>query len=135
MAGDAPGLRQPVHAQDLAVLAVKALSADQAPDLVSAACGGSTLTYRKMVIEIAGCLDGVRPMSIPAAILQFAAALASAIPAYRGINSEMVRRQAVDLVFDDSLLRTELDYESRAFRLSPEDFDIPPECRRLQLGR
>jgi nucleoside-diphosphate-sugar epimerase len=135
MAGDAPGLRQPVHARDLAVLAVNALSAEQAPDLVSAACGGSTLTYREMVIEIAGCLNGVRPISIPAAILRIAAATASAVPAYRGINAEMVRRQAVDLVFDDSLLRTELGYKPRAFRLSPEDFHIPPECRRLQLGR
>jgi nucleoside-diphosphate-sugar epimerase len=134
MAGNAPGLRQPVHAEDLAALAVRALSVEKAPALVSAACGGSTLTYRGLVIATASCFDGVRPVAIPTALLQTAVSLASAIPAFRDINAEMVRRQAVDLVFDDSSLRTELAWNPRPFRPSPEDFEIPPECRLLQLG-
>ena len=134
MAGNAPGLRQPVHAEDLAALAVHALSVQKAPDLVSPACGGSTLTYREMVIETAGCFEGVQPVAIPAAILQTAATVASAIPAFRGINAEMVRRQAVDLVFDDSPLRTELAWNPRPFHPSAEDFEIPADCRLLQLG-
>jgi nucleoside-diphosphate-sugar epimerase len=134
MAGNAPGLRQPVHAADLAVLAVHALSSGKVPDFVSAACGGSTLTYREMVIATAGCFEGVRPVAIPSTILQSAASLATAIPALRGINAEMVRRQAIDLVFDDSALRTELAWNPRPFRPSPEDFEIPADCRLLQLG-
>lgn len=134
MAGNAPGLRQPVHAEDLAALAVHALSVQKAPDLVSPACGGSTLTYRELVIGTAGCFAGVQPIAIPPVLLQSAVSLASAIPAFRGINAEMVRRQAIDLVFDDSSLRAELGWDPRAFRPSPEDFEIPPDCRLLQLG-
>jgi nucleoside-diphosphate-sugar epimerase len=135
MAGNAPGLRQPVHADDLAALAVSALSAVEALNLESPACGGSTLTYREMVYGIAACFPGVRSLAVPRWTLVAAARLASRIPAYRAINSEMVHRQSRDMVFDDSALRNALDYRPRSFRPGPADFEIPAAAKKLQLPR
>ena len=134
MAGNASGLRQPVHADDLAALVVHALDTETAPDLESAACGGSTLTYREMVIDTAQCLEGVRAVAIPAGFLSVVARLASMLPAYRELNSEMVRRQACNLVFDDSPLHAALPYAPREFRPVAGDFEIPRDARELQLG-
>ena len=53
LVGAATGLRQPVHADDLADLAIRALQASPALDTDSPVCGGSTLTYREMAERIA----------------------------------------------------------------------------------
>lgn len=134
VAGKAAGLRQPVHADDLAALAVNALLIEPAVDLASAAGGGSTLTYREMVHRLAASLPGVRPVSIPAGVFGAVAALASLLPGFHGVNAEMVRRQATDLVFDDHAVRVALDYDPRPFRPGPADFSVPAEAGKLQLG-
>jgi len=135
MAGNARGLRQPVHADDLAELAVDALSAEDAHTLESPACGGSTLTYREMVTLIAACLERVRPLSVPPWMLAAAVSLAARLPAYEGVNPEMVKRQGSDMVFDDSVLRKTLDYDPRTFSPGPADFEIPAAAAMLQLPR
>jgi nucleoside-diphosphate-sugar epimerase len=58
LAGQAAGLRQPVHADDLAALAVQALTAPAPVSLDSPACGGSTLSYREMARRIAAAAAG-----------------------------------------------------------------------------
>lgn len=134
VASNADGLRQPVHADDLAELAVRALQADLMPSLECAACGGSTLAYREMAARTAECFSGVRILSLPAVLFAWAVRLASVLPAYRGLNAEMVRRQSSDLVFDDTPLREQLGFEPRPFNPSPADFKISAECSELQLG-
>ena len=42
-----------------------------------------------------------------------------------GINGEMVRRQRLDLVFEDRQARQLLDYKPRAFAPVAEDFSLP----------
>lgn len=135
MAGNARGLRQPVHADDLAELAVCALTADDAHTLESPVCGGSTLTYREMVTRIAAGLERVRPLSIPPWMLATATRLAARLPAYDGVNPEMVKRQGSDLVFDDSVVRKALGYDPRPFSPGPADFEIPDAAAALQLPR
>jgi nucleoside-diphosphate-sugar epimerase len=134
VASNADGLRQPVHAGDLAELALEALLAEQAPRLESAACGGSTLSYREMVTRTAGCFEGVRAVNLPPGLFILAVRLASLLPAYRGLNAEMVRRQVSDLLFDDSPLREALGFDPRPFQPLAEDFEIPVECQKLQLS-
>ena len=134
VASNADGLRQPVHADDLAELAVRALQADIMPSLECAACGGSTLAYREMAARTAECFSGVRILSLPAVLFAWAVRLASVLPAYRGLNAEMVRRQSSDLVFDDTPLRERLGFEPRPFDPLPADFEISAECGELQLG-
>lgn len=50
--GKAKGLRQPVHARDLATAALQALKSDAARDRAYDLSGGETLTYRDMVARI-----------------------------------------------------------------------------------
>jgi len=42
-----------------------------------------------------------------------------------GINSEMVRRQRFDLVFDDRQARNLLNYDPRPFAPGAQDFSLP----------
>jgi nucleoside-diphosphate-sugar epimerase len=134
VAADATGLRQPVHADDLADAAVRSLVSREPLRLESAACGGSTLSYREMIERTAAaCGPRVRALGMDGRLLSFMVRLASILPATRGLNPEMVRRQGLDMVFDDSALREVLAWSPRPFRPVPADFDIPVRARALQL--
>jgi len=134
LAGSATGLRQPVHADDLAAAAVEALSSEQALTLDTPACGGSTLSYYRMTKLIFDGLEKPRRIiNFPPGLLAGLAGLMSKLPAFSGINREMVRRQNIDLVFDDSLLRLALNYNPRQFKPKPEDYEIPPSIRKYRI--
>jgi len=136
LARDATGLRQPVHADDLATLAVRCLLSETGVRLESAACGGSTISYREMMEKTAAACSGkVRVLAFDPRWLAAAVKLVALLPAYRGINPEMVWRQAKDMVFDDSGLRKSLDYRPRPFDPAPADFEIPEFAREFQLSR
>jgi len=136
LAGRAAGLRQPVHADDLAGLAVNALMADKPVNLDSPACGGSTLTYRRMVELIFDALDKPRRIfSLPPWLMAALVRLLGLLPHLSGVNRQMVRRQNIDLVFDDSALKEQLGYRPRLFRPSAGDFGIPPEVEKYRLSR
>jgi len=134
LAGRATGLRQPVHADDLAQLVVSALSAEQPLDAVSPACGGDTLSYREMAARIAALQSRpVRLLSLPEGIMALLVRIAAALQPSAGANAEMVRRQNRDLVFEDSALRLALDWAPRPFEPRPEDFEVPGYAKALQL--
>ena len=136
LAGQATGLRQPVHADDLAGLAVNALMIDKPVSLDSPACGGSTLTYRQMTELIFDALDRPRRIfSLPPHLMAALVSLVRLLPHLRGVNRQMVRRQNIDLVFDDSALKECLEYQPRPFRPSAGDFKTPSELKRFKLPR
>jgi nucleoside-diphosphate-sugar epimerase len=134
LAGQATGLRQPVHADDLAGLAVNALMIDKPVSLDSPACGGSTLTYRQMAELIFDALDKPRRiLSLPPRLMVALLSLLRLFPRLRGVNRQMIRRQNIDLVFDDSALKEYLDYQPRSFKPSTDDFKIPPKLEKYRL--
>lgn len=134
VAGAANGLRQPVHADDLAELAVSALQFDTELQLDSPACGGSTLSYREMVERIFDSQSrSRRVISLSPGLLSFGIKLASALRLSGQTNQEMVARQSMDQVFDDSVLKEQLNYNPRPFNPTPEDFKIPTEAAKYQL--
>ena len=136
LAGQAAGLRQPVHADDLASLAVEALMIDKPVNLDSPACGGSTLAYWQMVELIFDALQKPRRIfSLPPWLLVALVRLLGLLPYLRGMNTQMVRRQNTDLVFDDSALKESLEYQPRPFRPSTGDFKNPPVLERYRLFR
>lgn len=125
LAGGAPGRRQPLHAEDLAAALVSGL--DRGAGLVGPLAGGETLDYREMAGRIFDALARPRRLlPVPAGVLAVAARLAG-----RGANAGMVRRQAVDLVFDDAQTRARLAIHPRGFAPGPEDFR-PPDAARLR---
>lgn len=135
VAADAGGLRQPVHADDLAAVAVLALDSGSLAGFESTVCGGSTLTYRDMVGRIAlACGENIRVLSVAPRLLASAIRFAALIPPLRSINAEMVKRQAADMVFDDSALRNALNYRPRRFEPTAADFRVPEYAAQLQLS-
>lgn len=134
VAGSATGLRQPVHAEDLAKTAVDALRAESPLSLVAPACGGSTLSYYEMIGRIFDSLNRPRRIvRVPAGAMVSLAGLLAKLPEFSGLNREMVRRQNTDLVFDDTPLRQALNYKPRPFRPTPEDYEIPPPMQKYRL--
>ncbi len=122
VSGKASGLRQPVHADDLAAVAVTALqSAKTLPGSLVLA-GGSTLSYAEMVGRIFTALGKpARLLRLP----QWLFILLVRLRPGSDINSEMVRRQGDDLVFDDRQARELLAYRPRPFEPSEKDFSLP----------
>jgi len=126
LARGANGLRQPLHAADLAEACVRALEAQPGEPLVSELCGGSTVAYRTMVEGLfAATGRPVRILAVPVGLLCASVALAARTPWLRGANPEMVRRQDRDLVFDDRLAREKLQVQPRPFEPRLEDFTEP----------
>lgn len=135
LAGAASGLRQPVHAQDLAEAAVSTLASPAPLTMKAPLCGGSTISFREMVEQIfRGLGKPVRILSLPPWSMVAAAHMCRVIPGLRGPRPQMVRREAVDLVFDDTLPRKVLGYRPRAFAPGAADFGLPTPQRLKQLA-
>jgi len=115
LAGDGSGLRQPVHAEDLATVAMNALatpgSAGRAYDLP----GGETLTYRAMVVRIFEGL-GRRPriLALPPGVWRLGFIVAR--PFLPGSSAQMGARMEADLTFDGRAAEADLSWRARPFR-------------------
>ncbi len=135
VAGEAAGLRQPVHADDLAKAAVATLTSEFPLALDVPLCGGSTLSFREMVEAIFHGLDKpVRIISVPGRMFTAVAYFSRLIPKLRGVRPEMIRRESIDLVFDDSTPREVLNYQPRPFAPEPAEFARPDPARLEQLA-
>lgn len=134
----AGGLRQPVHADDVAQALVASLAPRERRELISPLCGTDTIDYRGMVRRIFTAQGRTpRLLELPPALLVAALKTASMLRLAGDANPEMIRRQATNLVFDDGLARSELNVRPRRFRPGPEAFRPPEpiELERLALPR
>jgi nucleoside-diphosphate-sugar epimerase len=115
LSGMGTGLRQPVHAEDLAIGALDAASSLAAADKVYALPGGETITYREMVGRI---FDGLnkprRIVPIPPALWRAAFLLAR--PLLFNANVAMGDRMAKNMVFDAEPARRDFSWNPRGFR-------------------
>jgi hypothetical protein len=135
LAGSAAGLRQPVHAADLAALAVELIQARYVESLESPVGGGSVVSYRHMVEQVFTAY-GLAPRVVciaPAVLVSLFEALAW-LPALHGVNAGFFWRQNLDLVFDDGALRELTTFNPRPFEPTIADFSIPGYARALQPG-
>ena len=131
----AAGLRQPVHADDLAELAVSAIKRKTGALLEGEACGASTLEFREMARRIAQCgTRKIRLLHLPAPLLSALVRTASLFGPWKGINPEMVRRQSEDMVFDDTIFKKNLNWQPRKFEPGLRDFHIPPSKNTYQIS-
>lgn len=114
--GGGRGLRQPVHADDLAAACLAVLdcrvSFGRAYDLV----GGETLSYRRMVARIFRA-RGRKPrfVPVPLPLLRGALRLAARVPGYDHLNPAMAERMNRDLCFDASAAARDFGYRPRGF--------------------
>ncbi len=124
--GNAAGLRQPVHADDLAFAAVAALlKTDPIPGILPLA-GGETLGYSEMLMRIFAAMEKpVRLIKLPQWLFILMVRTVGFFGVAAGINSEMIKRQQLDLVFDDQQARKLLGFKPRPFSPSKKDFALP----------
>lgn len=123
------GLRQPIHADDIAKAIIGAIDNPAAHDRAFNIAGGEVLTYRVMVERVFES-QGLRPrfISLPVSWLRGAFALAARFGLLRetGFGSAVFDRMNQDLVFDDAEGLDVLGYRPRRF----EPPRIEPERRR-----
>jgi nucleoside-diphosphate-sugar epimerase len=118
----AQGLRQPLHATDVAAACLAALQRSTAGQRSYNLSGGETLTYRDMVTRVFAALHKpVRLVSVPAWIFRLAVAGLRTVPRFRHWSPEMARRMNTDLVFNHSEAARDLSFAPRGFTLAPED--------------
>src|SRR5690606_12682947 len=119
LCGEGRGLRQPVHARDLALAAFEVLHTPATEDRAYDLSGAETLTYAEMAIRIG--MAGRRK----AGIIRFPEWLWEAGFTLMGWlrpnearknNLEMARRMNVDLVFSHEDARRDFGYAPSPFR-------------------
>lgn len=115
IAGSGSGLRQPVHAEDLATAAIAAADEPAAIGQTYDLTGGETLSYRVMCERIfEGLGQQPRIVSLPPAVWR--AGLTLAAPFLPGATAQMGERMDRDLFFDASAAHFDLDYRPRPFQ-------------------
>ncbi|MCF6263974.1 MAG: hypothetical protein L3J24_10365 [Xanthomonadales bacterium] len=116
LAGQASGLRAPVHSHDLAKLIQQLLQQSPAGQFVWPLAGGSQLTYRQMLEYVFTALDKpVRFVALPFWLLRLLTRMAPAM------NPQMINRQSQNLCVDDQAARAQLHWEPRSFELHKGD--------------
>jgi hypothetical protein len=120
--GKATGLRQPVHARDVAMACMRALQALNLRNCTYNLTGGETLPYREMILRIFLALDRKpRLVTLPFWFFHWTVIAMRCLPRYRHWNSNMAARMNQDMVFDSSALWRQLRISARPFTLSRED--------------
>lgn len=115
LVGGGPGLRQPVHAEDLAIAAIASAQCDAAINKFYSLPGPETVTYREMIGRV---FDGMamprRFISVPPWLWRAAFVLVR--PLFPGANVAMGIRMMKDMTFDSTPARNDLGWDPRAFR-------------------
>jgi uncharacterized protein YbjT (DUF2867 family) len=119
--GDAMGLRQPIHVEDVAAACMAALNSPVANRDYNIS-GGETLPYREMVSRVF-IAQHRRPrlVTIPLAAFKLAIRGLRLVPRYRHWSAAMAERMNRDLVFDHSDAERDLELAFRPFLIRPED--------------
>jgi nucleoside-diphosphate-sugar epimerase len=115
LAGQGDGLRQPVHADDLAAAAIAAAASPAAQNRAYDLPGGETLTYRQMGERVFEGM-GRRPVILPLPQGLWRLAFRLARPFLPGATAQMGARMSEDLAFDGSAATADFGWNPRPFR-------------------
>ncbi len=120
--GPAKGLRQPIHADDVAKACIGAIEAADAAGRSYNISGGEALAYREMVARIFEAL-GKSPIffSTPLWLFKIAAPFVRVVPKFHDWSPSMAERMNQDLVFDHVEAEKDLNVHFRPFHLKIED--------------
>lgn len=118
----ARGLRQPVHAQDVALCCAAALNANAAINRCYNISGGEIVTYREMVCRIFSVL-GRKPrfVTFPLWFFRLGIFLLRIFPPFRHWSAAMAQRMNSDMIFDHAEASRDLGFSPRSFKLNKED--------------
>ncbi len=123
--GKAVGLRQPVHAEDVAAACVSALTVRTVANRTYNLSGGEALSYREMVCRVFSSVGKVPCLvTIPRWLFRLAVSALRLVPRYRHWTVEMAERMNRDLAFDHTDAARDLGFAPRLFRISQEDLPV-----------
>ncbi|SDQ87743.1 NAD-dependent epimerase/dehydratase family protein [Pseudoxanthomonas sp. CF125] len=123
--GNANGLRQPVHVQDLADAALAAVESANAHGRSYALPGGETLAYAEMVKRtLASLQPPARLVRVPTPLFKAALAGAHALGKMQSLGGAAVARMQQDLVFDLGPAQRDFGYAPRAFQPTDGMFSL-----------
>lgn len=118
------GLRQPVHAHDLAAAAFAAHAAPTTHGRSYDLPGGETLPYREMVRRVLACLDPAPPLlELPMPLFRMAVKAAQARGHARDLTDAAIARMREDMVFDLEPAQRDFGYAPRAFKPEARMFE------------
>jgi uncharacterized protein YbjT (DUF2867 family) len=109
------GLRQPLHAEDLARGMIEAAAHAAAGNKTYAVPGGETLPYREMVGRIFDALGKPR-RTVPVPAPLWRAAFPLIKPLFPDANVAMGLRMTKDMAFDPTPAVTDFGWNARPFR-------------------
>ncbi len=133
LAGKAQGLRQPVHAADVANACRAALLNSDIANRAYNISGGEILAYREMVARIFTALDRpVRTLTVPLWVFRACILFLRRFPRYRHWTASMAMRMSQDLVFGYDDAERDLSYAPRLFMLREEDVSVKREAQALK---
>lgn len=114
--GQGTGLRQPVHAEDLARACLHACQTSATYNKTYNLSGGQTLSYREMLETIFHHL-GQKPriISIPPVIFKWLVRSVRGLPAYAHLSTAMLTRINEDLHFEHTAATQDFGYQPRRF--------------------
>ena len=114
--GQASGLRQPVHADDLAGACIQALDESATINKTYNLSGGETLSYRDMVERIF-CSLGKASHFLPVPEWLFTGAMRAValLPGKQNVTPEMALRMNMDLCYDHSDATRDFGFCPRGF--------------------
>lgn len=114
--GQGLGLRQPVHADDLAQACLEIVNNPVTYYKSYNLSGGETLTYRQMVTKIFQQQNKpVRIVPIPQNLFKLLLSLLNWLPMFKYISPAMIERMNQDLCFDHHAAQHDFNYQPRLF--------------------
>ena len=123
--GKACGLRQPIHAADVASACLAALRSPRVANRAYNISGGETLTYREMVVRIFTALDrSPRMLTVPLWVFRSAVTAIRCLPRYRQWTTAMAERMSLDLVFDHADATRDFAFQPRCFEMTNRDLPL-----------
>ncbi|MEH2470465.1 nucleoside-diphosphate-sugar epimerase [Nitrobacteraceae bacterium AZCC 2161] len=114
LAGSGSGLRQPVHASDLAIGALAAAGSSATANKIYAVPGTDTITYREMIGRIFDGLHKPRRI-VPVPPWLWRTAFAAAKPFISNANVAMGNRMSKDMIFNPEPAAQDFGWRPRAF--------------------
>lgn len=107
LVGGGRGLRQPLHCADVAAACVTLASREHLPCEAFNMVGGETLSYREMVLRVAGAAGAWFVfLPVPSWVARLAVRCLGLLPRYAHLTPDLVDRMNADLVFDGEPLRS-----------------------------
>lgn len=120
--GKASGLRQPVHADDVANACLAALSNLAVKNKAYTVSGAEKLSYRDMVIRIFNAMNRTpRLLTVPVSVFRLAVACLRCFPRYRYLSSTMAERMNLDMAFDYRDAERDLSFSPGTFQSIEEN--------------